>query len=90
MASNTEAPCSRNPLMKLTSTMPLSIATPNTAMYQMTAGTDRYCPLIHGDTMPPMIAKGTLVMVSAAYFAELKGGVEQHEDEEDCDGYDDR
>ena len=52
--------------------MPFSIATPNTAMKPMADGTDRYCPLMNRPTMPPMIANGTLAMISVACRTELK------------------
>lgn len=36
-------------------TMPLSTATPNTAMNPIADGTERYCLLINSPTMPPLI-----------------------------------
>jgi hypothetical protein len=60
--------------------MPLSIATPNTAMKPMAEGTDRYCPVIEqAETTPPMTAKGTLAMMSPAWVQGIESGVEQHE-----------
>ena len=52
--------------------MPLSIATPNTAMKPIADGTDTYCPVMNRPTMPPMTAKGTLAMMMVAWRSELK------------------
>lgn len=57
--------------MKLTRTMPFSIATPKTVINPMAEGTDTYCPLMKSATNPPMVANGTLAMISVAYFTEL-------------------
>ena len=57
--------------MKLTSTMPFSIATPNTAIKPIADGTDTYWPLTNNAKMPPMVAKGTLAIIIVAYFVEL-------------------
>ena len=71
-ASRTDRPLSRNSLRKLTSTMPLSIATPNTAINPMADGTERYCPVTNSASNPPMVANGTLARMRAAYLIELK------------------
>src|SRR3546814_1721022 len=51
--------------------MPLSMATPNTAMKPIADGTDRYWPVTNSATRPPMVANGTLASISAAYLIEL-------------------
>src|SRR5512139_866783 len=71
-ASRTLRPLPRNSFRKLTSTMPFSMATPNTAMKPMADGTDRYCPVMNSATMPPSVANGTLARIRAAYLTELK------------------
>ena len=51
--------------------MPFNIATPNTAMNPIADGTDKYCPVANSPMMPPMIANGTLAMISVAWRTEL-------------------
>src|SRR5690606_12933958 len=70
-ASRTVRPLPRNSFRKVTSTMPLSIATPNTAMNPIAEGTDRYWPVMNNPTSPPIVANGTLARIRAAYLIEL-------------------
>ena len=85
-----DRPCSRRSFRKLTSTMPFNIATPNTAMKPIADGTDRYCPVMNSPTMPPMIANGTLAMISVACAHRVERGVQQDEDQADGQRHDHR
>ena len=65
--------------------MPLSIATPNTAMNPMADGTDRYCPVSQCN----QASNGRERHVGEnerGVLDRVEGGVEQYEDEEDRDG----
>ena len=45
--------------------MPFNMATPKTAMNPTAAGTERYSPETASAIIPPTIAKGILVRISA-------------------------
>ena len=70
--------------------MPFSIATPKTAMKPIAEGTERYWPVMNSPTIPPIIANGTLAMISAAWRHRIEGGVEQDEDQADRQRHDQR
>ena len=52
--------------------MPFSTATPKKLMKPTEAGTLRYSPVSQRATIPPIIAKGRFMMISAAWRTELK------------------
>jgi hypothetical protein len=70
-ASRIGRPLARSSFMKLTSTMPFSIATPNTAMNPIADGTDRYWRVNTSASTPPIVANGTFARISKAYRIEL-------------------
>ena len=71
-ASGKFAPAERRSLMKLTSTIPFSIATPNTVIKPMTDGTEMYWLVMYSAIRPPHAANGTFAMIKVAYFTESK------------------
>ena len=59
-------------LMDVTITTPFSTATPNSAMKPIELGTDKYCPDSQSVIMPPIKARGMLIMIRAAWPNEPK------------------
>jgi hypothetical protein len=67
--------------------MPLSMATPNTAMKPIAEGTDRYWP-VRNSQQAADGGEGHVGQDQRRVLDRVERGVEQHEDEEDRDRHD--
>ena len=80
-ASRTVRPCRRRSFMNDTSTMPFSIATPNTAMNPIAEGTETYCPVTAQGEHPADDRERHVGDDERRVDERIERGVEQDEDQ---------
>ena len=63
--------------MKLTRTIPFSMATPNTVMNPIADGTDTYCPLMKSAIKPANCGKRHVRDDQCGIFYRIERGIQQ-------------